>query len=242
LLAVWWASTLASDKMALFNYELLVTAALSYLLGSIPFGYILVRIFRGEDVRLSGSGNIGATNVSRKSPVLGVLTLLLDALKGSAAAAIGIMLSPPVFLRIPLPQIPWRQILQASLSSEFAMWTVTAVLFVLLGHMFPVWLKFLGGKGVATGMGSFVLIAPKSVLAALGIFIAVVFILRYVSLASIVAVASFPLVVWLTRESRATLASIGFVALASLLIIARHHENIRRLLAGTEPRFQLRRG
>jgi len=80
--------------MALFNYELLVTAALSYLLGSIPFGYILVRIFRGEDVRLSGSGNIGATNVSRKSPLLGVLTLLLDALKGSAAVALGIMLSP----------------------------------------------------------------------------------------------------------------------------------------------------
>ncbi len=125
--------------MALFNYELLVTAALSYLLGSIPFGYILVRIFRGEDVRLSGSGNIGATNVSRKSPLLGVLTLLLDALKGSAAVALGIMLSPTVFLRMPLPQIPWRQILQASLSSEFAMWTVTAVLFVLLGHMFPVW-------------------------------------------------------------------------------------------------------
>jgi len=151
-------------------------------------------------------------------------------------------LSPLVFLRISLPHIPWRPILQASLSSEFAMWTVTAVLFVLLGHMFPVWLKFRGGKGVATGMGSFVLIAPKSVLAALGIFIAVVFILRYVSLGSIVAVASFPLVVWLTRESGATPLSIGFVALASLLIIARHHENIRRLLAGTERRFQLRRG
>src|SRR5437879_8563661 len=75
--------------MALFNYELLMTAAVSYLLGSIPFGYILVRIFRGEDVRLSGSGNIGATNVSRKSPLLGVLTLLLDALKGSAAVALG---------------------------------------------------------------------------------------------------------------------------------------------------------
>src|SRR6266571_4655394 len=138
--------------MALFNYELLVTAALSYLLGSIPFGYILVRIFRGEDVRLSGSGNIGATNVSRKSPLLGVLTLLLDALKGSAAVALGIMLSPLVFLRISLPHIPWRPILQASLSSEFAMWTVTAVLFVLLGHMFPVWLKFRGGKGVAAAL------------------------------------------------------------------------------------------
>src|SRR5213593_4595749 len=73
--------------MVLLNYELLVTAALSYLLGSIPFGYILVRIFRGEDVRRSGSGNIGATNVSRRSPALGVLTLLLDALKGSAAVA-----------------------------------------------------------------------------------------------------------------------------------------------------------
>src|SRR3989454_8498630 len=197
--------------MALFNYELLVTAALSYLLGSIPFGYILVRIFRGEDVRLSGSGNIGATNVSRKSPLLGVLTLLLDSLKGSAAMALGIMLSPPVFLRISLPHIPWRPILQASLSSEFAMWTVTAVLFVLLGHMFPVWLKFRGGKGVATAMGSFVLIAPKSVLAALGIFMAVVFILRYVSLGSIAAVACFPLLVFLPPRTPAPPPStVGF--------------------------------
>src|SRR5437764_4428285 len=127
MLAVWWASTLASDKMALFNYELLVTAALSYLLGSIPFGYILVRIFRGEDVRLSGSGNIGATNVSRKSPLLGVLTLLLDALKGSAAVALGIMLSPLVFLLISLPPIPCRPNLQASISPELSMETFTAV-------------------------------------------------------------------------------------------------------------------
>src|SRR3989442_11399912 len=216
--------------MALFNYELLMTAAVSYLLGSIPFGYILVRIFRGEDVRLSGSGNIGATNVSRKSPLLGVLTLLLDALKGSAAMALGIMLSPTVFLRMPLPQIPWRQILQASLSSEFAMWTVTAVLFVLLGHMFPVWLRFRGGKGVATGMGSFVLIAPKSVLAALGIFMAVVFILRYVSLGSILAVSSLPLFVSATRRASVQPVVIGFLALASLLIIATPHENNRRFV------------
>src|SRR5438445_4801887 len=107
--------------MALFNYELLMTAAVSYLLGSIPFGYILVRIFRGEDVRLSGSGNIGATNVSRKSPLLGVLTLLLDALKGSAAMALGI--SPPVFLRISLPHSPLRPILQSSLSPHYSMLT-----------------------------------------------------------------------------------------------------------------------
>src|SRR5436853_7892225 len=105
--------------MALFNYELLVTAALSYLLGSIPFGYILVRIFRGEDVRLSGSGNIGATNVSRKSPLLGVLTLLLDALKGSAAVALGIMLSPRVFVPLSLRSIPGAPSLKASLCPAF---------------------------------------------------------------------------------------------------------------------------
>src|SRR3989441_13306929 len=114
------------------------------------------------------------------------------------------MLSPPVFLRISLPHIRWRPILQASLSPDFAMWTVTAVLFVLLGHMFPVWLKFRGGKGVATAMGSFVLIAPKSVLAALGIFMAVVFILRYVSVGSIVAVACFPLFGLVPPRTRAT--------------------------------------
>src|SRR5438445_12445990 len=115
--------------------SLLLTVVLAYLLGSIPFGYLLVRIFRGEDVRQSGSGNIGATNVSRKSPLLGVLTLLLDALKGSAAVALGIMLSPLVFLRISLPHIPWRPILPASLSPDFAMWTFTPVLFVLFCHL-----------------------------------------------------------------------------------------------------------
>src|SRR5437879_12073366 len=110
--------------MALFNYELLMTAAVSYLLGSIPFGYILVRIFRGEDVGLSGSGNIGATNVSRKSPLLGVLTLLLAALKGSAAVPLGIMLSPVVILRISRPNIPCRPIPNAAISPQSAMWTV----------------------------------------------------------------------------------------------------------------------
>src|SRR5256885_3446410 len=89
---------------------LLLTVVLAYLLGSLPFGYLLVRIFRGEDVRQSGSGNIGATNVSRRFPGLGGLTLLLDALKGSVAVMLGIILSPPIFLRISLPLIPWRQI------------------------------------------------------------------------------------------------------------------------------------
>ena len=153
---------------------LLIIAALSYLLGSIPFGYLLVRIFRGEDVRQSGSGNIGATNVSRKSPVLGVLTLLLDALKGTAAVALSYEVADRA---VAIPTL-----------EHVAM----GALFAVVGHMFPVWLKFRGGKGVATGLGSFVVIAPKAVLIAVGIFIAVVAISRYVSLGSIVAVAIFP--------------------------------------------------
>ena len=212
-------------------------AALSYLLGSIPFGYLLVRIFRDEDVRQSGSGNIGATNVSRKSPVLGGLTLLLDALKGSAAVAVGIILSPPIFGHISMPHVPWRLILPVSLSPDFAIWTATAVLFVLLGHMFPVWLKFRGGKGVATGLGAFALIVPKAVLIAALIFVAIVLVFRYVSLGSIVAVVVLPVLVALIGEAGVTPLSLGLISLAPLLILAKHHENIRRLFAGTETRI-----
>src|SRR5689334_21914703 len=156
-------------------WRALVIAAASYLLVSIPFGYLLVRIFRGEDVRKSGSGNIGATNVARKSPVLGVLTLLLDALKGSGAVALAYTLCG----RMGTGNVPYRAI-------------SLAALFAVVGHVFPVWLKFRGGKGVATGLGSFVMIAPKAVLVAAAIFLVVVLVFRYVSLGSIVAVATFP--------------------------------------------------
>ena len=161
---------------------LVLIAAASYLLGSIPFGYLLVRIFRGEDVRQSGSGNIGATNVSRKSPVLGVVTLLLDALKGTAAVGLTYRLSGGMAGGD-------KPILAMSVAAQFA----------VLGHMFPVWLKFRGGKGVATGLGSFIVIAPKAVVAAAGVFVVVVVISRYVSLGSILAVASFLLFVIGTR-------------------------------------------
>jgi glycerol-3-phosphate acyltransferase PlsY len=203
---------------------LLVIAALSYLLGSIPFGYLLVRIFRGEDVRHSGSGNIGATNVSRKSPLLGVATLVLDALKGSAAVALAYRLSGGMTAGV-------RPI------QAMAM----AALFAVLGHMFPVWLKFHGGKGVATGLGSFIVIAPKAVLIAVGIFLAVVAISRYVSLGSILAVASFPVLVYGMRAYGDNTMALAYITAASLLIIARHHENIRRLLAGTESQFGAKR-
>src|SRR5208282_655530 len=171
-------------------WRVLLIAATSYLLGSIPFGYLLVRFFRGEDVRQSGSGNIGATNVSRKSPALGVLTLLLDALKGSLAVAIAIILSPPLFERIPIARIPWHLILPPS-SPDFAIPASVAALFAVVGHLFPVWLNFRGGKGVATGLGSFAMIAPKAVLLAAGIFFILVLAFRYVSLGSIAAVATF---------------------------------------------------
>jgi glycerol-3-phosphate acyltransferase PlsY len=200
-----------------------IIAALSYLLGSIPFGYLLVRIFRGEDVRQSGSGNIGATNVSRKSPVLGVVTLFLDALKGTAAVALSYKVADRA---VAIPTFE-----QMALAAFFA----------VLGHMFPVWLKFRGGKGVATGLGAFVVIAPKVVLVAAAIFVAVVVIFRYVSLGSIVAAASFPLLVYEMHAYGNVPMALVFMAATSLLIIARHRQNIRRLLAGTENRVGAKR-
>jgi glycerol-3-phosphate acyltransferase PlsY len=215
-----------------------LTAAIGYLLGSIPFGYLLVRIFRGEDVRQSGSGNIGATNVSRKSPALGALTLLLDALKGSAAVLVALALSRQEILQSGA-SVPWFPIHSwtAPLSPMVETRVVIAALFAILGHMFPVWLAFRGGKGVATGLGSFLLIAPKAVLLAAGVFVVVVLIFRYISLGSIIAVAMFPIFALITHEcgNPSTLAVLG---LASLLIIVRHHENISRLFAHTESRFQ----
>jgi glycerol-3-phosphate acyltransferase PlsY len=198
--------------------SLLITAAVSYLLGSVPFGYLLVLAFRGQDVRQMGSGNIGATNVSRTSPILGVLTLVLDGLKGMAAMVVTRALFPgqPFLLG-------------------------TAAFFAIVGHMFPIWLKFRGGKGVATGLGSFAPLVPKTVLIMVGLFIAIFLIFRYVSLASILTIGLFPLLVWLLEPGK-RLPLAGFAAASSLLIIIRHRDNIHRLLAHTEPRFQWSKG
>jgi glycerol-3-phosphate acyltransferase PlsY len=194
-----------------------LTIAYSYLLGSIPFGYLLVRVFRGQDVRQIGSGNIGATNVSRTSPGLGALTLILDALKGLTAVAVTHLL------------FPGNNVLLGA-----------AAFVAIVGHMFPVWLRFRGGKGVATGLGSFVLLTPKTILVMVAIFIVIFLAFRYVSLASILTVALFPLLAWILEPYRDVPQMLAFITAASLLIIAKHHENIRRLLAHTESRFQWR--
>jgi acyl phosphate:glycerol-3-phosphate acyltransferase len=200
----------------------ILIAAVSYLLGSIPFGYLLVLIFRGEDVRQSGSGNIGATNVSRRSPLLGLFTLLLDGLKGATAVTLAARLAGGMTSSTR----PYQPLAMAAF-------------FAVLGHIFPVWLKFHGGKGVATGLGSFLAITPKTVLLVTGIFLLIVILFRYVSLASIIAVALFPL--FLLKGVQGNVRSFAFIAGTSLLIILRHYENIRRLCAGTESRVGDRR-
>lgn len=199
-------------------------AVLCYLLGSIPFGYLLVRTFHGEDVRLSGSGNIGATNVSRKSPALGLLTLILDALKGTTAVKLTWFLSNPA----------------RDGGAPYAALSMAAMCAVL-GHLFPVWLKFRGGKGVATALGAFTVIAPEAVLVAAIIFVLIVIIFRFVSLGSIIAVACFPLAVYVLHEYGNSPLALMFMSTTSLLIISRHHANIRRLLAGTERRIGAKR-
>jgi acyl phosphate:glycerol-3-phosphate acyltransferase len=206
----------------------LIVATVAYLLGSIPFGYLLVKTFRGEDIRLSGSGNIGATNVARSGAKgLGAVTLLLDALKGLLAVWVaaafagskynvcGDFMTHPCVRTLPFMS--------------------TAALFAVIGHVFPVWLKFKGGKGVATALGVFMLLFPKAVLVSLAVFIIVVALTRYVSLGSILAAVAFPAAAYFFYHPDWT--SLALTAMVSAAVILKHHQNIRRLLAGTESRF-----
>jgi glycerol-3-phosphate acyltransferase PlsY len=196
-------------------------AIIGYLLGSIPFGYLLVRIFRKKDIRAVGSGNIGATNVVRSGAKgLGALTFLLDAAKGYAAVALA---GHAAFYSAP-------PVVSLGLRSIAAMAAV-------VGHMHPVWLGFKGGKGVATAFGVFVALSPWAALLGLAIFVAVMAIWRYVSLASIASAAAFPiLALCLGRRAWSPLFAVAVVGIP-LLVIAKHGQNIRRLVAGTEYRF-----
>jgi len=206
----------------------LATAVIAYLLGSIPFGYILVRAFRGKDIRESGSGNIGATNVARSSPALGALTLLLDAVKGLLAVTAGSLLAASAG-RAATTRPPLYAL------------AAIAALFAVVGHMFPVWLKFRGGKGVATSVGVFLALAPKTLLVALALFVALVAVFRYVSLGSIMVAAAFPLIAYALHNYHSSPAVLAAMCAIAVLIIIKHRENIRRLLAGTESRLALKR-
>lgn len=207
----------------------LLIAVAAYLLGSIPTGYLLVRIFRHQDIRSVGSGNIGATNVLRSGgKALGAATFLLDMLKGCAAVYFSAL-----FVAALLPTMPHRDA------------QALAALFAVLGHMFPVWLRFRGGKGVATGFGVFLVAVPLGALAAIAVFFLVLLIGRYVSLASILGAASFPFFAWLLSSTQeGGDRNIFFIAvqfIVAFLIIAKHHQNIRRLFKGTETRFGVKK-
>jgi glycerol-3-phosphate acyltransferase PlsY len=189
----------------------------AYLIGSIPFGILLAKLFRGVDVRKAGSGNIGATNVARVAgPLPGILTLVLDGVKGAAAV--------------------W---LAARFANESALWMTVAGLSALLGHCFPVWLRFRGGKGVATAAGMFLALCWPAALGAIGVFILVVLFSRFVSLGSVSAAAAMPLLIYLLwAPHHAPPPAITFGAFAAaMLVVYKHDANIQRLVEGREPRF-----
>lgn len=205
----------------------LLIVVTSYLLGSIPFGYLLVRIFRGEDVRQTGSGNIGATNVARTgSKGLAIATLLLDTLKGYVAVAHVFFFAG--YHPDHLPDFGFHTVYILAALAGFC---------AIVGHMFPVWLRFKGGKGVATAVGAFLGIAPMAVLVSLAVFVAIVAVTRYISLGSMLGAAIFPVAVWWLEPEARNGAVMALIAASSLLIIVRHKDNIRRLLAGNENRF-----
>ncbi|HEY4422594.1 MAG TPA: glycerol-3-phosphate 1-O-acyltransferase PlsY [Pyrinomonadaceae bacterium] len=189
----------------------IILVVVAYLLGSIPFGYLIVRGKSGADIRETGSGGTGATNVSRRAgKAAGVLTLLLDAAKGCVAVLIA-----------------------RAVSGED--WVIAAAaIAALVGHIFPVWLGFRGGKGVATGVGIFLVLAPIALLCAGVVFVAIVVLTRYVSLGSLTAAVLIPVLVWVLSDSQPLLVA---AVVGAALIVFAHRGNIQRLVSGTESRF-----
>jgi glycerol-3-phosphate acyltransferase PlsY len=192
----------------------LLVVAIAYLLGGVPFGYLLVRLTTGADVRGAGSGNIGATNVLRTTGrAAGVATLLLDTAKGYLAV--------------------W---LAGRLTEHSPLWMAAAALAVMVGHAYPVFLRFKGGKAVACFVGAFSCLTSVALGATLVVFVVTVAWTRYISMGSIVAAATFPLAVWLIQ--RPTYPVILAAFLAGGLIIYKHSSNIRRLREGQEHTFR----
>lgn len=193
----------------------------AYLLGSIPWGLIFARIFAQDDIRLKGSGNIGATNVAREvGRIAGFLTLLGDILKGAVPVYLALMAFGPV-------------------DGVGGIYVSAVALVAFLGHLYPIYLKFHdGGKGVATAAGCFAVVSPATVLAALGVFIVMLLAVRRVSVGSLAAAATLPIAIWITTDSAVMIAAAGIFA---LFIFIRHRDNLKRLAAGTEPEFKLKK-
>jgi acyl phosphate:glycerol-3-phosphate acyltransferase len=203
--------------MSFFTPTTILLLAAAYFLGSIPFGLLVTKLFAGSDIRKSGSGNIGANNVARVvGPSAGILTLVLDVAKGYAAV--------------------W---LAGRFSEQSSTALTLAAVAALLGHCFPVWLKFKGGKGVATALGVFLMLAPLAALGALLVFILVSITWRYVSLGSVSAAAAMPLLMYfLWAPGHAPPLMVDFGTLfASGLVIFKHDANLQRLMDGEEPKF-----
>lgn len=211
---------------------------MAYLLGSIPFGYLIVRATQGADVRETGSGGTGATNVSRRAGKgAGVLTLILDALKGAAAIVVAkLVLGFPILASSATAT-------SSDTYSTNADWILAAAgVAALVGHIFPVWLKFRGGKGVATGVGMFLMLAPIAVGLALIVFVVVVVFTRYVSLGSIIGALSIPAFVAVQHAFIRPVPSFMTILIAAImsagLILFAHRQNIGRLMSGTESKFK----
>lgn len=198
-------------ESAMTSFYLMLLA--SYLIGAIPTGVVLTKLVGTSDIRNAGSGNIGATNVYRVAgKKLGIMTLVGDALKGAV----------PVLIAINILAL-----------TDIQVGAVAAAAFI--GHCYPVYLGFKGGKGVATALGVFLVLSPLSVLGAFAIFALLLWKWRYVSLGSISAAAAIPLLVYFIEGNRAMVGTTMFI---SLVVIIRHHQNIQRLLNGTENRFK----
>lgn len=203
--------------MAEIPLAVIAVPAAAYFLGSIPFGILFARLFGAGDVRKAGSGNIGATNVARVAgPIPGILTLLFDTAKGAAAV--------------------WAA---GRVTGDSATWMIVAALAALIGHCFPVWLNFKGGKGVATAAGAFLVLCPLALLAVVILFLVVVSFWRYISLGSISAAAAMPLLIyflWAPHHAPPLTVTFGALA-AAAIIIYKHDGNIQRLVQGDEPKF-----
>lgn len=207
-----------TERFSLFVFGLLFLGA--YFLGSIPWGVVFARLFSGQDIRHQGSGNIGATNVGRSIGLLpGLLTLSLDVAKGAL----------PVFLAV---------VFSRNVTGGGDLFAGLVALAALMGHLYPCFLGFKGGKGVATAAGCFSVLAPMALAVSVVVFLAVAIVSRRVSAGSVGAAAALPPAVWLTGQSGIVT---GCAGIAALFIIFRHRENIRRIVSGAEPEFKFKK-